>query len=423
MRSILDYIKVFKNIETYKGPGPRNMYAGGQLVQNKADGSRHGYQGPEKYITPLKRKYPGKKYYYVKDPTYSEGRRAVKYPAYEKWLKKQHALPKPKHMYKRTVRSELDNYLIEIAEAMREADNTQDFEYLMRNKEASKKLEKQQAKSRKKVGKKVYKQRVYPKGMLSLDAIKVLENLETNPVNLKIIADSLDEDVDWVLETLDERDQHVWDVKGERGVAKKDPLYKKPKNDYLKVENWVQKNAKKYSTPQAFEKALKKRFGNKNQFIMDMGSKQNFVTTYFSDGFKKSMLNADPGTGIRPQHLKQFVQSSLYNFNPKIKAKVTEEIKQIFSAENLPKLRTEARKMIRNNKTLAMFGMDKGITGPFPKVIQAEIGRKIWEDLQAFRHPRVGTAEMLRAFSDLVPPEFKPMFQETIKAINYSKAN
>ena len=32
------------------------------------------------------------------------------------------------------------------------------------------------------------------------------------------------------------------------------------------------------------------------------------------------MLNAEPGTGIRPYHLKQFIQSSLYNFNPKIKA-------------------------------------------------------------------------------------------------------
>ena len=45
MKSILDYIKVFKNIETYKGPGPRNMYAGGQLVRNTVDGSRPGYKG------------------------------------------------------------------------------------------------------------------------------------------------------------------------------------------------------------------------------------------------------------------------------------------------------------------------------------------------------------------------------------------
>ena len=49
MRSILDYIKVFKNIETYKGPGPRNMYAGGQLVRNTADGSRPGDDGSDDY--------------------------------------------------------------------------------------------------------------------------------------------------------------------------------------------------------------------------------------------------------------------------------------------------------------------------------------------------------------------------------------
>ena len=53
MKSILDYIKVFKNIETYKGPGPRTMaqggrigYEDGQLVTPTVDGSRPGYKGP-----------------------------------------------------------------------------------------------------------------------------------------------------------------------------------------------------------------------------------------------------------------------------------------------------------------------------------------------------------------------------------------
>ena len=50
MRSILDYIKVFKNIETYKEPrstalGPRNTYSEGQLVTPNVDGSRPGYGG------------------------------------------------------------------------------------------------------------------------------------------------------------------------------------------------------------------------------------------------------------------------------------------------------------------------------------------------------------------------------------------
>ena len=46
LNSIVDYLKVFNNIETYKKPEPRNMYAGGQLVRNTADGSRPGYGGP-----------------------------------------------------------------------------------------------------------------------------------------------------------------------------------------------------------------------------------------------------------------------------------------------------------------------------------------------------------------------------------------
>ena len=189
----------------------------------------------EKYITPLRRKYPGKKYYYVKDATYSEGRRAVKYPAYEKWLKKEHAEPKPKFLYERTIRDELDRYLVEIAEALQKADNTQDFEYLMRDPKSTKQLEIEQNKSRKRRGLPTYKQRVYKKGMLNKNALKVVEKLEQDPVSLKIIADSLGEDTDWVLNRLDERNQYVEDVKRERTVSKEDPLYKKPRNDYLKV--------------------------------------------------------------------------------------------------------------------------------------------------------------------------------------------
>ena len=80
---------------------------------------------------------------------------------------------------------------MQIAEAMQKADIENDTEYLMRNKAATKLLEDQQAAARKKAGKKVYKQRVYEKGMLDQNAIKLLENLETNPVHIKIIADSL----------------------------------------------------------------------------------------------------------------------------------------------------------------------------------------------------------------------------------------
>ena len=61
----------------------------------------------------------------------------------------------------------------------------------MRNKTATKLLEKQQGAARKKAGQKVYKQRVYEKGMLDQNALKLLENLETNPVHIKIIADSV----------------------------------------------------------------------------------------------------------------------------------------------------------------------------------------------------------------------------------------
>ena len=119
------------------------------------------------------------------------------------FLKKERAKKKPVTFGKTTIREVEDGVLLQIAEAMQKADIENDTEYLMRNKAATKLLEKQQAAARKKAGKKVYKQRVYEKGMLDQNAIKLLENLETNPVHIKIIADTLGEDPDWVLNKLD----------------------------------------------------------------------------------------------------------------------------------------------------------------------------------------------------------------------------
>ena len=77
---------------------PRNMYSQGQLVQNAADGSRPGYQGPDKYITPAKRSgaagFPGQKFYVVKNESYSDGRQKVKTKEYAAWLEKEKAKAK-----------------------------------------------------------------------------------------------------------------------------------------------------------------------------------------------------------------------------------------------------------------------------------------------------------------------------------------
>ena len=48
----------------HRDPGPRNMYAGGQLVRNTVDGSRPGYQGKnqQSYMTEQTNKFlKGKK--------------------------------------------------------------------------------------------------------------------------------------------------------------------------------------------------------------------------------------------------------------------------------------------------------------------------------------------------------------------------
>ena len=160
--------------EAFDDFNERNPLAGGgMLVQPSTDGSRPGYamtdrekniariareKIPGQYITPLRRKFDGQKFISVKDPTYSDGRKRVKTPEYEAFLEKARAEKKPATFGKKTIREVEDGVLLQIAEAMQKADIEDDAEYLMRNKAATKLLEKQQASARKKAGKKVYKQ-------------------------------------------------------------------------------------------------------------------------------------------------------------------------------------------------------------------------------------------------------------------------
>ena len=405
--------------EIFEDFNARNPKAdGGQLVAPSVDGSRPGYQGPDKYITPARRTgaegFQGQKFISVKDPTYSDGRKRVKTPEYKKYLKIELEKSKKRpDRYKQMSNPRREPGLLRIAEAMQQADIYDDAEYMMPNKKAMKVKEKDFDR----------KMKVFKKGMLEAGDIVYITNLERNFDDVIFIADQLGESPDWVLDKLDERTNFRDFSRGEKDIMKKDPAYKKPRNDYLKVENWVQKNAKRYANPETFEKALIKRFGNKNQFVMDMKKGGQIASVHFSDGFKEMMLNSKPGSPVKSHHLKQFITSSLYNFNPKIKNAVTEEIKGIFNSKNLPKLRTEARKMLNNNKLLSKFGLNKAITGPYSKVIQAEIGQQMWDDITNFRKPRVGTQEMLKAFEQIVADEFKPMFNEAAKAIVYSKNN
>ena len=148
------------------------MYAGGQLVRNTADGSRPGYQGPEKYITPARRSgaegFSGKKFYQVDDPTYSDGRRRVKTKEYKAWLDEQKAISKkrPDRYSKGFIRREAG--LLRIAEAMQQADIHDNAEHMMPNKDAQK------------VKKKYFKrkQKIYKKGMLQGSDIVYINQLE-----------------------------------------------------------------------------------------------------------------------------------------------------------------------------------------------------------------------------------------------------
>ena len=73
-------------LEDSDNPTPIRQNLGQRFL---AGGGRVGFQDGTEILPPTQREFPGKKFYQVKDPTYSEGRKRIKTPEYEAWLKTQ----------------------------------------------------------------------------------------------------------------------------------------------------------------------------------------------------------------------------------------------------------------------------------------------------------------------------------------------
>ena len=261
-----------------------------------------------------------------------------------------------------------------------------------------------------------------PKGKIQSTLRNVFSKLPEDEKGLKYIASLLGEDVEFVLDMIDDKKILEEMSRTERMQKKKTLKSEKLNKDFGKVENWMLKNASKYSDPDKFKKATINRFGKKNAAIKAMTSGGgNFFSTEFNNdilGYKGRAnfvkINKTIGDSI--------FRTTIYNFNPNVRKAITNEFKSILSG-GPAEVQAEARKKIKQSKLFEKFGLTKEIRGPISRLIYKEVGEELYKNLQAFRNPRIGTIDLIRYLEGVVDPKYKGQFKEARIAIEAAGKN
>jgi hypothetical protein len=361
-----------------KNPYLRSMFAGGQLVQPGP--GRPGYKG-------------------------------------EPWLIKQKQQAKNIKNQKAT--------WDKIGDAMWKANETGDFEYLMNSEKLQKDI-KQYDPTRKKPIK-------YKKGMIDGSMRNVISGgtkhgksvlpLAQNETALRYIASQYNMDVDRVLDILEEAKdfssqsrQLTW---REQILAKSS----KTRSQFATGEKWMLNNAKRFDDPAKFKAAYIKRFGRGNAFMKAI---TNNTKAYFSSNFNFNLMGlkglSDEGSKMSKKLGDNIFSSVIYNMNPKVRKSITNEFERALTGD-VPTVKYQARKILTESPLLKKFGLDKRIHGPISRLIFKEIGDKMYQNLQAFRNPRVTTWDFLNYLEDVVDPQYKSQFIEARKAVDYAGRN
>jgi len=314
-----------------------------------------------------------------------------------------------------------------IAEAMLKADTTGNFEYMMSNIETQKKVHEGKVR--------------YEKGMLSKNmqnviyggkrGEKYLYPLAQNDTALKYIANKLKEadpanfggDVDRVLDILEESKDFSQESTRLTWQEKKLAESSKMRDQFAKGEKWMMDNGHRFDDPAKFEAAYIKRFGRNNAFIKAINNKTHH---YFSPDFNVDIVGAKTfvgeGSKLNKKLGKNIFSAVIYHMNEDVKNSITAEFKKALSGD-VPTVKYQARKTLSQSPLLKKFGLDKEIRGPISRLIIKEVGDKMYDNIQTFRKPRIGTWGLLNYLEDVVDPKYKGAITEAKKALDYAVKN
>ena len=362
LNSILDYLKVFNNIDKRKpyepqtmAQEPRNMYAGGQLVRNTVDGSRPGYAGKKGMKQPnkiMRREYPSEQ-------------------------------------------------LDEFADAVLDSYAKDDITKIADRKYASN----------------INRARINKYGNLD----KLVKKTGLDEETIFNLLDDRDAylDLEFSKEVRTGRpvekgkakfykQAENWIVKNSKRYADPDKFKKAFIRTFGKDNDLIQKINK----PEVL--------GRRGSTLTSVPFSEWFRTNIM--GSSEQAMKGQVKPSYSAKQLDYIFKTAIYTNNENVRNKIIKELTDILPEKGSKRI-PDIREKFRNSPILKKFGLNQRIEGPIARLLAKEVGDDLLKQVSLFRKPWLGTTELLTYLKDRVDPKYKSMFEETSKAVLYAQKN
>ena len=189
-------------------------------------------------------------------------------------------------------------------------------------------------------------------------------------------------------------------------------------------EKWIADNAPIYDDPNKMRIDFIKKFGKNHPLITGVKTgydptRPNVLGTGFSDDFIRDVLGSPKGMKLDKPAIKNIFNAAIYNFNDDVRLSILNKIKEMYEAGPAP-TRYQARQEF-NNPLFKKYNLNERIDGPIGRLIKIDLDKKVYEGLQKLRSPRMDTIEHIKWLADAVSPQYKKMFNETVKALQFAQ--
>ena len=266
-------------------------------------------------------------------------------------------------------------------------------------------------------------------GMLSNAEVSFLNRKINSPTGVQEFVDKTGLKADQILDMLDERQSFIeLELIPEMSTTSRQLHSQKINKSIDQGEDWLIKNSKNYDSVKDLKKGFTRVFGQDNPLLRkslrSSYGMPKLNPLFFEEKTKTYQSHGKPAFIYGEPEMKNLFEASLYNFNPTVRDKVLNELKDILPKEKITEnQKYDLRKKFQNSEVLSEFGINKGLKGPVTRLLIKDLGDDVINNINFIRYPRTEVGHYINYLKDKVAPKYRKQFNLVNDALNDIKKN
>lgn len=266
-------------------------------------------------------------------------------------------------------------------------------------------------------------------GMLSNAEISFLSHKINSPTGVQELVDKTGLKAEQILDMLDERQSFIeLDLIPEMSTTSRQLHSQNINKSIDQGEDWLIKNSKNYDSVKDLKKGFTRVFGQDHPLLRkslrSSYGMPKLNPLFFEEKTKTYQSHGKPAFIYGEPEMKNLFEASLYNFNPTVRDKVLNELKDILPKEKIDEnTKYDLRKKFQNSEVLSEFGINKGLKGPVTRLLIKDLGDDVINNINFIRYPRTEVGHYINYLKDKVAPKYRKQFNLVNDALIDIKKN